>query len=30
MSASAIADKKSLYIAARTGIYKIRVLTPGI
>ncbi len=24
------ADKKTLYIAARTGIYKIRVLTPGI
>jgi gluconolactonase len=23
-------DKKTLYIAARTGIYKIRVLTPGI
>jgi len=24
------ADKKTLYIAARTGIYKIRVNTPGI
>jgi len=24
------ADKRTLYIAARTGIYKIRVLTPGI
>jgi gluconolactonase len=24
------ADKKTLYIAARTGIYRIRVLTPGI
>jgi gluconolactonase len=24
------ADKKTLYIAARTGIYKIRVKTPGI
>jgi gluconolactonase len=24
------ADKKTLYIAARTGIYKVRVLTPGI
>lgn len=24
------ADKKTLYIAARTSIYKIRVLTPGI
>ena len=24
------ADKKTLYIAARTGIYKIKVLTPGI
>ena len=23
-------DKKTLYIAARSGIYKIRVLTPGI
>jgi gluconolactonase len=23
-------DKKTLYIAARTGIYKIRILTPGI
>jgi gluconolactonase len=23
-------DRKTLYIAARTGIYKIRVLTPGI
>jgi gluconolactonase len=23
-------DKKTLYIAARTGIYKIRVNTPGI
>ena len=24
------ADRKTLYIAARTGIYKIRVNTPGI
>jgi gluconolactonase len=24
------ADKKTLYIAARTGIYRIRVNTPGI
>jgi hypothetical protein len=24
------ADKKSLYIAARAGIYRIRVNTPGI
>ena len=24
------ADKKTLYIAARTGIYKIRVSTPGM
>src|SRR5215467_7596035 len=24
------ADRKTLYIAARTSIYKIRVLTPGI
>jgi gluconolactonase len=24
------ADKRTLYIAARTGIYKVRVLTPGI
>ena len=23
-------DRKTLYIAARTSIYKIRVLTPGI